>query len=73
MRTLNVTPPGGWRFTDPETGHEMYMSTWENLLNQAANHRVYKNLPLEDLDNLIQDQICAKLDPKWWYEVKDEK
>jgi hypothetical protein len=66
LRNLVVIPPGGWRFTDPDTGLFIETSTYPGLLKKAKLHREYKQLSLKDLPEMVETQICKKLDRSWF-------
>lgn len=63
MKKLNshsLVPPGGFKFKDPVTGHEMQRYVWEYLLDDVANHRRANNLPPISTEE-IEDQMCNRM------------
>lgn len=54
-------PPGGWRYTQPETGLRFYGDTYEELRAAVKEHRDYKGFPVDQLDLDIQRQLCVGL------------
>lgn len=56
-----VTPPGGWRYVQPETGFEFAASTLRELVKKVATHRKSNSLAAGDPSADIQDFVCAQL------------
>lgn len=64
LRDTRTAPPGGWVYTQPETGLRMSEPSPGELIATVVRHRTYKNLtPLDadDVWNDIQRQICERL------------
>jgi hypothetical protein len=62
FKTLNVTPPGGWRFTDPNSGLVSEANIFPDLLQKVHQHRRNNNfLPLTESE--IEDIVCRSLTP----------
>ena len=57
----SVTPPGGWRYVQPETGFEFAASTLRELVKKVATHRKSNGLAAGDPSADIQDFVCAQL------------
>ena len=50
----NEVPPGGWRWTHPETGYTMHGNSWTGLLDLARAYLANNNFPIpRDLDQII--------------------
>ena len=73
LRTRLVTVPGGWRFTDPDTGYQFRAPDFDTLLHQIRGHRLYKKLPVDDLARLVDHFICQNLTSRWWYELEIQR
>lgn len=57
-------PPGGWQFTDPMSGMLIYGGDYFDLREKVRKHRtinLYTSGP--EIDNQLQEQICAKMSP----------
>ena len=65
LRTLNVKPPGGWRFKDPDTGFEMEAQDFTTLVFRVETHRRYKGVSMENYPDEIEHQICSKIPKEW--------
>lgn len=67
LRSHNVTPPGGYRYTHPEPESHGFTSTgttFRHLIGNAEQHR--RNMGYPENTNLIADvelAICKSLDP----------
>lgn len=65
LKSLMVEPPGGWRYTQPETGHPMKEITFGMLVQRIAQHRA--NMKIEtkgDLAAEIEEALCATMTPE---------
>lgn len=59
-------PPGGWKYTQPETAVLITDSDYEALKSSVVEHRNANNLPVGvDIDGEIQTQICYGLSSEW--------
>jgi hypothetical protein len=56
-----VTPPGGWRYIQPETGLEFRDSTRRLLARKVAEHREANGIEVGDVVGDIDDFVCANL------------
>jgi len=63
FRKKNTVPPGGmYFFRVPETGFSIEKATMMNLLNGLRAHYVSNNMSIpENLEELVEDQMCQKL------------
>ena len=63
MRIIDtsVVPPGGWRYTQPETGFAFSSSTLRVLVSKVREHRAANNLPPGDPQADIEAFVCAQL------------
>ena len=66
LRTVMTTPPGGWRFTDPDTGLEIEAKSYESLVERVLDHRSYKGLCVEDIRAVTETQLAEGCEPNWW-------
>lgn len=58
-----TTPPGGWRFIDPETGYNFHRSysTLDQLVDHINSYRAENRLdPLPDTRAIVMHYICSK-------------
>lgn len=39
-----TTPPGGYRYTQPETGVKFNRMTWQEILKEVSEHRAAEGL-----------------------------
>ena len=66
LKRLDVSPPDQFRYVDPDTGwlnRQMAYDTW--VLKQKE-HRRANGLPVpDDLEALMQDQVCRTIGPEW--------
>lgn len=65
LRHFSITPPGGWRYVQPETAQRFSADNFRSLCEDVARHRAYKNLPLATIATDIERQLCAALDLEW--------
>lgn len=64
LKDTRTAPPGGWRYTQPETGLTMRERSLGELVATVTRHREYRKLPRTvDLEVSvdIQRQICSSL------------
>lgn len=63
IRDLTVAPPGGWTYTQPETGMFIKGSSLRELAGRVAQHRDANGIPSEgDLAAELQEDICGRMD-----------
>lgn len=65
LKGFRVIPPGGWRYTQPETGVQFVGVTYEGLCAEVMRHRVYKRFSVDGIDLDIQRQLCAGLSSEY--------
>lgn len=61
LKSSREVPPGGWKYVERETGQRFESDDYDHLVASVRRHREYKGLPVDDLDTLIQSQICLGL------------
>lgn len=62
IKNLEVGPPGGWKYTQSESGFTISGITYGQLLKKVAAHRQANGYPTEgDLGQEIQEAICGSL------------
>ncbi len=62
LKSLNITPPGEFRFKDPDSGFEMKEGTFYELTRTVSIHRRNNNFrPLSEAE--IEDAVCQRLTP----------
>lgn len=70
LKTPQITPPGGWRFVDPDTGFE-YNYNYRNLphlLQHITDYRAQNKLsPIADLQAIVENWLCFQpnMDRHW--------
>jgi hypothetical protein len=69
LKQIYMTPPGGWRYYQLETGFPMKAITFETLLRQISQHRANNHLrPIaegfETLAAEIEHWLCQQMSPK---------
>jgi len=69
LKMPNTTPPGGWRYFQPET--RLWFNGddqgYEDMVERIAHHRQYRKLPRQSLRETaedVQNQICERLGPE---------
>lgn len=56
------TPPGGWRYTQPESGYTMVFLTFAELLSAVYKHRVANGYDTaEGWQDRFAEQLCRQL------------
>ncbi len=61
IRDMDVGPPGGWRYEQPETHHYMRGITWQALAKKVAQHRANNHLPAGNPTEDIEQQMCERM------------
>lgn len=60
------SPPGGWRWTQPESGREFYHYAHQPFLDQIRDHRLANGYPITaDWKEELDDQLCRD-NPDWF-------
>lgn len=70
LKTLEVTPPGGWWFRDPDTRLKLESKTFARLAKRVMTHRTYLGNGTEDYPEEIEHQICERIPKNWSQEEK---
>lgn len=66
----SVTPPGGWAYTQPDSGFTLRGNSFEDLLKRVKNHRTSNNFyPGTNLMVEVEDSLCEKLLEKGYVHV----
>ena len=62
LKQKNKTPPGGWRYTDPDTGFNFRKyRTIEELVDRVTTYRLHNNLPpIPSLRLIIEHWLCCQ-------------
>jgi hypothetical protein len=61
VKDTTVSPPGGWRYIQPETGFEFTASTLREVVKKVTAHREANGIAIGDPSADIQDFVCAQL------------
>lgn len=64
LKSRSLTPPGGWKYKQPETGAELKAENQDALITLVVDHRTYKGLTPTDRESVrfdIERQICLPL------------
>jgi hypothetical protein len=65
LKELSLAPPGGFRYTQPESGLTMTGLTLDALLKKVAQHRSNMGYPTpRRLSEEIEEAICRSLSPE---------
>lgn len=65
LKTRLAEVPGGWVYTQPDTGWTKKAITFNSLVQAVARHRANMALPIPgDLAAEIEETICKKLSPE---------
>ena len=63
LKSLNVTPPGGWRYIDPDTRYQYNRryASFEALLAHIRRYRAHNRLrPIPRLRFTVQEWLCCQ-------------
>jgi hypothetical protein len=63
LKSKNTTPPGGWRYEQPETGAVLHGSSWSSLIKEVEKHRVQNGIKTAGLEGDIETFLCSILPP----------
>jgi len=61
VKDPSVSPPGGWRYVQPETDFEFTASTLRVLVQKVTAHREANGIAIGDPRADIEDFVCAQL------------
>ena len=62
LQRKHEVPPGGWSYTQFETGARLSAGSWIDLVAAVKKHRLANNLPVgTDFEGEIEDQICQRM------------
>ena len=64
LRFKKTTPPGLWRYIQPDTKARIDAENYEALMKKVLAHRAYKNLPRAsrlEIEEDVERQICSRL------------
>jgi hypothetical protein len=65
LNNLLHVPPGGWKYTQTQSGLVIYGGDYYDLREKVRKHRqINRYLTGPELDSEIQEQLCAKLSPE---------
>lgn len=64
LKRPNVTPRSGYRYRDPDTGHEFQAPLLNDLVRRALRHRSVNHLDIpDDFPAVVEDYVC-RLNPE---------
>lgn len=62
LQRKHETPPGGWIYTQFETGARLQAGSFIDLVSTVKKHRMANNIPIGlAFDSEIEDQICQRM------------
>ena len=62
----NQVPPGGYKYTDPDTGFQTSGLDYRQVIRNAALHRKANHLPVpDDFEAQVLTVWCKKWGPSW--------
>ena len=62
LRNRNIVPPGGFRYTQKESGKTLHANSFHALCEVVKNHRQANGYPLDiDYETDIETQLCLQL------------
>lgn len=62
----NQVPPGGYKYTDPDTGFQTSGLDYRQVIQRAAKHRQANHLPVpEDFEARVLTVWCKQWGPSW--------
>ncbi len=65
LKSVLVSPPGGWHYRQPESGYAMSAINLGTLVRKVAAHRYNMGYPTEgDLAQELEAYTCARLSPE---------
>lgn len=63
LKSTDISPPGGWRYKDPDTGfdYNQAYSSFSDLAAHVVRYRAQNKLdPIPDLPNILSQWLCAQ-------------
>jgi hypothetical protein len=60
IRDVFVKPSTGWWITDTYTNTYIWGSHYQHLKGKCEDHRRGNNLPFDDVEQMIHNQVCAR-------------
>lgn len=71
LNDLNIWPPNGWTYEQPDTKFVFTASSLQELADKVRLHREANGLPFDSsLEMEIQDQIIHR-SPRWFTEWRE--
>ena len=62
LKNRNIVPPGGFRYTQKESGKTLYAPTFHTLCEVVKAHRAANGYPIDiDYQTEIETQLCLEL------------
>jgi len=68
LKDTFTAPPGGWVYTQQETGLVLKSESFDGLVQRVAAHRIYRELPRtkrQEVSEDVQSQIIARVGPEF--------
>ena len=57
----SVVPPGGYSYTQPETGQVLQSDSLHQLVNRVVAHRKANNLPVPfNIEDIVEEALCKE-------------
>ena len=72
IKNFNLIPPGGWRFVERSTGVRFESDCWTDLVRAVRDHRKYKGLPTDTVEQDIEEQLCTGLSTEYCQPAEGE-
>lgn len=67
LKNLKSGPPGGWQYTQPQSGYTMSSIVFYDLVKKVSMHRHNMNYPMGDVAAEVEAQICSRMSPEDQY------
>jgi hypothetical protein len=62
LHLRNEVPPGGFRYTERETGRLIQSPSWNDLISDVKKHRIANNIPIGlEFEKEVEEQLCQIL------------
>jgi hypothetical protein len=77
LKMPNLTPPGGWRYFQPETRlwFDGTDQGFEDMVEKIVHHRQYRSLARTSRNEVVEDvnnQLCERLGPAHCRDIKPD-